>query len=385
MRSAAVTALLLVVLASAAAQDPSQNARVAERLLFDGIARFERRDLAGAMPLFERARELIPGDPRPYFFLAQCEFNLWLGDGDPDRVDRIYAYADQGVAARPRFGGCHFVIGLLGMKLGRFPQAARAFHLAQEYGFEVRVSRQNLALTLLLWGEWIVREGTASMAEARAILEDARDRFDVLRNDVRYSDEDRASFRENWIRALTALAVVHQEAEERDQAEAILKHLTLVDPGNHLHWLNLGKVYGSYFRWEEAIAAHRKALELKDDPRWAEPHLRIASILSSLSQFEEAEEEFQACFGREVDRWELEYRYGRHLGRQRDLEGAVDHYLAAIAVDPLQREPYFYLHQALLQLRRPAEAVKWQLVQQALEERESAGVEVPAPPDDRGR
>lgn len=82
-------------------------------------------------------------------------------------------------------------------------------------------------------------------------------------------------------------------------AETLLTRLGARFPDAPLVWLNLGNVLRDARRFDEAIAAYRKALTL--DPALTDARNSIGSALHSQLRFAEAEREYRACIAADPD------------------------------------------------------------------------------------
>ena len=140
-------------------------------------------------------------------------------------------------------------------------------------------------------------------------------------------------------------------------AATLLEKLSTRFPDEPLVWLNLGNVLHDTHRFEPALEAYRKALEL--DPGMVEARNSIGSVLHSLLRFSEAEKEYRACIEAAPD--DLIPRYNlasvtMDLGRFSEAE-AVSRDIVARA--PHRSDAHGLVGTALGQQARLLEALPW--------------------------
>ena len=110
------------------------------------------------------------------------------------------------------------------------------------------------------------------------------------------------------------------------EAEKILKRLALLEPTNYRHCFNLGLIYGSTERWDQAITYYRKALDLCRDPEWLDPYPLMGYIYSMRNQAEKAEECFRLYLAKHPDSPKTRMKLGNHYLRIRKFKEAVEQF-----------------------------------------------------------
>lgn len=117
------------------------------------------------------------------------------------------------------------------------------------------------------------------------------------------------------------LGAAYAELGRKTEAEAEYRK-ALEDPAYptpELTYLNLGLLYASGGRTDEAIDAFRKSVEI--NPRYFQAHYELASILDSSGNLEEAAREYEVAGAAYGDNGEFLYRLGFayfRLGRKQE-------------------------------------------------------------------
>jgi tetratricopeptide (TPR) repeat protein len=357
-RVAPIVVLLLAGSALAQELTPEQS-RESEALVAKGITVFDRQDFPAAIEVFLAARELNPFDVRPPFYLAQCEFNLWKADPNEARAKRFREYIEEARRINDQFGGAHFLLGVFSVQIRDYGTAVDAFSAAMERGFEVRSARANLAESLFFLGVSRASQDVAPTELTIRIFEDARTRLEVLKDDLRYPQAEREQMRGLWVAAMVNLVAVYQKAGDLPRALELIASLMKIEPENPLHHHNLGLLHGSNQKFEEALGAYQRALDLNKDPGWVEPHLRMACIYSQDGRYDLAEHHFDEFFAKLPDHMEGRYRYAEHWSRKKDPERAVAAWQRCVELVPLDLQGMVGLGRALTLLGRKTAAEKW--------------------------
>lgn len=107
-----------------------------------------------------------------------------------------------------------------------------------------------------------------------------------------------------------------------------------------------GDQYRSAKEYTRAISIYKQLVVLR--PQWVLPHLRLGQVYLLQGRWDEAEEEFLRAW--ELDEREEEALLGLGLVAYQagDIEGAIDHWRAAAALDPRNVEAHYRLGRAYL-------------------------------------
>lgn len=130
------------------------------------------------------------------------------------------------------------------------------------------------------------------------------------------------------------LGAVLDRLGRKDEAEAEFRK-TLDDPSYPTPekvWLNLGLLYGSQGRDEEAIRALRQAVEIS--PKYYQAHFELASLLDRNGKLEEAAREYEVASPDYRQDGTFHYRLGLVYFKLRDMDKAREHLLRVRDVSP---------------------------------------------------
>ena len=230
--------------------------------------------------------------------------------------------------------------------------------------------RVEAARELSWWGFHEVREGYESPQEIKdrialreRLLEELGEEDETVaaRAELHYTLGGLYWAKREYDRALEhtlrALALAHRTANERletwawnglgnvytdlgryEEAIAAYQKAIELDPKFTWPWNNLGTVYDDLGRYEEAIAAYQKAIEL--DPQFTWPWNNLGTVYDDLGRYEEAIAAYQKAI-------ELDPQFaapwnglGNVYYQQGRREEAIQAYQQAIELDPRNAVPY---------------------------------------------
>lgn len=130
------------------------------------------------------------------------------------------------------------------------------------------------------------------------------------------------------------LGAVLDRLGRKDEAEASFRKV-LQDPSYPTPekvWLNLGLLYGSQGRNDDAIRALRQAVEIS--PKYYQAHFELASLLDRTGKLEEAAREYEVAAPDYRTDGTFHYRLGLVYFKLRDMEKAREHLLRVRDVSP---------------------------------------------------
>lgn len=141
------------------------------------------------------------------------------------------------------------------------------------------------------------------------------------------------------------------------RAVEFLQRLVRLRPRDAEAWYGLAVGYGRLKRVDDAIAALRRALALREeDPRF---HREIAQLLLNRSQFEEAERHLQRALQLDPANPIAHYTLGRLLLLRNRLEEAEREVAFALAADPPLAEPYHIMGEICLRQGQEERALEF--------------------------
>ncbi len=123
--------------------------------------------------------------------------------------------------------------------------------------------------------------------------------------------------------------------EQRGQFDLLKKDVATIleiDPVNPEAWELLGRFHHREKRYQQALQAFRKVLEL--NPDLTEMHLQIAQVQELLDQGEEAVQSYQIFLGANPDDFQARFLLGRLYRRLHQNESALKEWLRAESLNP---------------------------------------------------
>jgi protein O-GlcNAc transferase len=134
------------------------------------------------------------------------------------------------------------------------------------------------------------------------------------------------------------LAVVLGTLNRHEEAIAASKEAINLRQAFPEAWFNLANSYRIRRQWDEAISAYRKALNLRAN--WAEAHSNFGVALAAAGQIQSAAEEFQKAVEQNPDLPIAWFNLGNALRDLGQADKAINAYQQAIARDPNHLDAY---------------------------------------------
>ena len=281
------------------------------------------KDWAAAAQALEKLSQLAPKVP-------EVQGNLGLAyywQGRPLEASQAFRRA---LKLNPKMTRAELMLGVCDAELGRNKEAVAILEPAFRHPSDQETGRL-VGLNL--------QRAYAGMGEyARAVAV-----FDELLN--RYPNDSEILF--------------HASRLYADRAYWTMRQLIQADPNSvWFHYAN-AEVQESLQRFELAIAEYRKVLEMQ--PRLPGVHLRIGRVLVQSSNdakvVAEALGEFQQELTIAPQSADAEYEIGEIYRRRNQFEDSLQHFSNAVRFQPDFEEAQIGLAHALLDLRRPREAL----------------------------
>lgn len=256
----------------------------------------------------------------------------------------------------------HYFLGLVRAELGRHTEAVETFREAVRLNPKYLPARLKMAESLMLAGqlsesralyEELLRENPDSplvhfgLGRVKLSLQDRKEAVRHLTEACKlfpafgaahyslgliYRDLDR----DEDARAHLSLYQVHRHSRPRPD-DPLLEEVHSLQAGAR-HYLEWGLRLQAQGRYQEAVAAHEKVLEL--DPRRAQAHLNLLSAHLELGNLEQAERHYRAALELAPDLAEVHFNYGLLLGRQERPEEAARAFRRALEINPFYAEAH---------------------------------------------
>jgi tetratricopeptide (TPR) repeat protein len=121
-------------------------------------------------------------------------------------------------------------------------------------------------------------------------------------------------------------------------------------------WNNKGLVLHKLKRYEDAIKAYDKAIEL--DPKYADPWYNKGNVLAKLKRYEDAIEAYDKAIELDPKDAYPWYGKGNALYELKRYEDAIEAYDKAIEIDPKHAYPWFSKGNVLARLKRYEDAIE---------------------------
>jgi tetratricopeptide (TPR) repeat protein len=262
------------------------------------VEQHQAGDLPLAEPLYRKILHANPGHLDAMYLLG----TLLLQKGDAAAAIELLELLLQ---AREDVADVHNNLGIAYNSLGRWEDAARAFHRA----LKVRPGYEQACFNL------------ASLLEQRELFEQAEHYY---RQAVELNPHDPQT--------IFNLAHVLKAQRRWDDAEDCYVKLLSLRPGDIEALINLGFVLVKQERLQAAIDTYQQVLA--QDPNYAEVHNNLSYIFERQGQLEDAVERALRALRIKPDYPEGFNNLGSALRSQRRLEEACDAYQRAIALRP---------------------------------------------------
>ena len=245
----------------------SQAAKILENFLdanpedFDalsllGVILATSSELGAAIPLFERATQIRPGD-------AEIHINLAVAYQEQGRFDEAIDHYRRSLSIEPNNEGCHTNLGNLLKDNNDLTGAADCFNRALAINPVNAWVHSNLGIVLEAQG--LLDEAVASHQRALEI------------------DPDNALILSNLGIALKAQGLLDDAVGSHKRALEIDSNIASIHN-------NLGFALAAQDRLDEAVASYQKALAI--NPEYVEAHDNLGTAFDSLGKLDEAD----TCF-----------------------------------------------------------------------------------------
>jgi tetratricopeptide (TPR) repeat protein len=237
------------------------------------------------------ALALYPDYPRPHEILGE----LYMGQEKPEQAVEAFRRATE---LNPMRADTYMKLGMVLMRLGRMEEAENAIEDSR---------RLDPNRDLIARAAELEHNGDLAAAEKiyRQILTQDPDNVEALRllaaiaashryyGDAEVFLQRAVDCAPDFIRARADLVSVQLERDKFDEAISNADRLIRVDNRLPDSYLLLGTAYGSAGRYEEAIEAYEKTLELAPGHRGALSGL--GNMMRTVGQFENAVAAYRAC------------------------------------------------------------------------------------------
>jgi protein O-GlcNAc transferase len=231
------------------------------------------------------------------------------------------------LAIAPRFGECHYGLGMLAAQFGRDDIAL--LHLKRAAEISPEEISYHVVLARLLGGTGQLREAASSYGAALRLCPHEAGLHAELGN------------------ILSAL-------EQFEQAAGHYREAVRLQPRLAEAHTNLGNALHSLGRHEEAAVACREAARL--NPASAPAHNNLGNALRGLNRFEEAESCYREALRLRPELALVHRNLGDTLGLLGRLEEAIACYCESVRLKPDDAGLHKALGDALINLSRPDEA-----------------------------
>ena len=152
----------------------------------------------------------------------------------------------------------------------------------------------------------------------------------------------------NLIKEKTKLLFELFKSNKFSDAEKLAKFLTKEYPINQFAWKVLGALLGRQGKYQEALDAHKKAVEL--DPNDQESYCNLGVTLQLIGKLKEAEANFTKAINLKPDHAKSYFNLGNIFIAQNNLQKAEINYTKAIELKPDYAEAYNNLANTLIKL-----------------------------------
>lgn len=266
-------------------------------------------------------------------------------DSDPTAARKL---VEQAVSDNPRCFQCHYSMGVLLEKEGKFAQAAHAYQQALKIHPAHLQSAINLSNLYLRLG----RHREAQLLVSAAVRAAPRDLG--LRNQLaavllasrQYNKAAEQAkgvllVDERNVQAMIYLAQAYYSWGKHELAERILLKAKEIDDTNALIHNRLGFVYLKMDNMSSAIAAFKKATEL--DPNLPEAHNNLGALYNQARDYATATEMLRKAVALAPRFFEAYLNLGNALRGGKNFKDAEEAYRRALQVKPDSRQPLFNL------------------------------------------
>lgn len=288
---------------------------------------------------YNRAIALSPGLYSDYVALAAA----YRGMGQPDQAVAAY---QQALALLPCDALTHNLLASLYRELGRTDEALQEYYLAVQYDPDDFTAWDAIGMILEERGEKEAAKAAYWKAIAAAerhlernphdaattsllglmylLLDDTRKAVSTLQSAVALQPSADNHY---------ALGNAYYADRQYENALAEYQAALAVDPQHFASAVRLGDTFEQLGRTDEAIAAYRQALALRED---ADVHIYLGMLLERVGRVDEAEAEYRASL-RVKDNVPAHLRLAQLYERTDRMDQALAEYQAALR---LQDDPH---------------------------------------------
>lgn len=290
-----------------------------------------------AAAAFERASKLQPADVPTLVYLAET----YLDDGRPDEAQSTFSRA---LSLQPRSAAAVFGAGRAALVRQAYPQAVDYFERSLAIDPRASAVHYPLATAYRALGQ---REKAEAHLRQRGDgwpdLEDPlrQDEDDVLDSPVAYEHRGvQALKNQDW----AAAAGAFRKGLELAPADPTLRH-----------WLGAAL----YAAGDVKGAESEFQIVVRRSPDFAKAHFSLGAIYDATDRHSAAIDEYAAAVKSDPTLVEARVRLAEALRASGQLQPSVSQYEEAIAFDPSAAEAWIGGAQALIGLRRYADARAW--------------------------
>jgi len=278
----------------------------------------------------EYSGEVVPYYPSPLPQTAENALYQAIARGAPADLARELR------RVRPREAEFYIVLGQAWQRVGKLPEAIRAYE--QAVRMRPNSSRALLGLAgaqrasgeLALAKETLARAGRAAPASAARLFQSGSVDFDRGHTAAAMEKMEKAvALDPDFSAAHTGLAAILFRAGNPDRAESELRSALRIDPYDASAYDLIGRVLAGKGQTAESLFDFENAIRLR--PGYA-PHLYDYALeLSATGRANEARAAVEAALRADADMPAAHALLGELLSRQGDIPGAIAHLRRAAA------------------------------------------------------
>lgn len=266
-------------------------------------------------------------------------------DSDPAAARKLI---EQAVSDNPRCFQCHYSMGVLLEKEGKFAQASHAYQQALKIHpahLQSAINLSNLYLRLARHREAQILVSAAVRAAPRDL--GLRNQLAAVLLASRQYDKAAEQAKgillvdERNVQAMIYLAQAYYHWGKHELAERILLKAKEIDETNALIHNRLGFVYLKMDDMTSAIAAFKKATDL--DPNLPEAHNNLGALYNQARDYATATEVLRKAVALAPRFSEAYINLGNALRGGKNFKDAEEAYRRALQVKPDSRRPLFNL------------------------------------------
>ena len=355
-----------------------------------GMVHFQRHNYDQANTEFEKAFLLMMSRESPQYrttpsspqagaetykldLLLPAHVSYFLGRiaFEQGKVNRAAEYFERAIRLGPPIAKVYFQLGLVYLSKKQEGEAEDAFHEAIRIDAQMESARYQLGLLYFKQGRTTeasqemeqyrqikdqlavksaIDQGLKSMSQADALSmhtgwEHTRDKIygDAIQqfNTALSHNPDTADALKGLAHVYTMQGRFEEAITAQQRAVELQPKLAATFSGLGLIWFKKAQTTEKEDEYEHAISAYRKALEIEPDSPDALQHL--GNIAFQLSRFHEAQRAFEKLLSLGISDPKIHLGLARVYLRQGIVRRAVHHYKQVVSSDPDLAEPYYIL------------------------------------------